>query len=128
MNCLSPCLPPAPMQHPPKELHSHLGHSLTTLSKNASGVASPGNFQLLPKGTPKVLNAYSFGTRFLQNSITAVVIFLEAVTRRALTCTSFSSLFMPCSLLRRCARSRCMKRSPLVAALDAKALNKAFPA
>ena len=29
------------MQHPPKELHSHFGHKLTTLSKSACVVASP---------------------------------------------------------------------------------------
>ena len=72
-------------------------------------------------------SAYSFGTCFLQNSISAVMIFLEAVTRRVPPCISFSSLSMPCSLSRRCARSRCLKRSPLVAALDAMALDMAFP-
>ena len=30
------------MQHPPKELDSHLGHTLTTLYKFASSVVSPG--------------------------------------------------------------------------------------
>ena len=35
------CLCPLPMQHPPKELHGHLGHKLTTRSKSACIVASP---------------------------------------------------------------------------------------
>ena len=41
--------------HPPKELHSNLGHTQTTLSKSTSGVASPGILSNFAKATPKVL-------------------------------------------------------------------------
>ena len=41
------------MQHPPKELHRHLSHTLTTLSKSASGVASPGILSTFAKRDPK---------------------------------------------------------------------------
>ena len=50
VQALSQCLSRPPMQHPPIELHSHLGLTLTTLSKSASGVVSPVICQLLPKG------------------------------------------------------------------------------
>ena len=53
LQAVSRCLSPQPMQHPPKELHSHLGHTLTTLSKSTSGVASPGILSIFAKKDPK---------------------------------------------------------------------------
>ena len=41
------------MQHPPKELDSHLGHTLTTLYKSASGVVSPGISPTFAQRDPK---------------------------------------------------------------------------
>ena len=41
------------MQHPPKELHRHLGHTLTNLSESASGVASPGILSTFAQRDPK---------------------------------------------------------------------------
>ena len=41
------------MPHPLKELHSHLGHTLTTLSKSTSGVASPGILSTFAQRDPK---------------------------------------------------------------------------
>ena len=41
------------MQHPPKELRSHLGHTLTTLSESAFGAASPGILSTFARRDPK---------------------------------------------------------------------------
>ena len=53
VQALSQCLSPPPMQHPPKELHSHLGHKLTTLSKSAPVVASPSILSPFAQRDPK---------------------------------------------------------------------------
>ena len=50
VQALSQCLSPPPIQHPPKELHSHLDH---TLSKSASRVASPGILSTLAQRDPE---------------------------------------------------------------------------
>ena len=47
------CLCPLPMQHPPKELNSHLGHKVTTLSKSACVVASPSILSTFAQRDPK---------------------------------------------------------------------------
>ena len=49
----SQCLCHPPMQHPPKVLHSHLGHTLTTLSKSVSGVVSPDVLSTIAQSDPK---------------------------------------------------------------------------
>ena len=50
VHALSQCLSRTPMQHPPKEL---LGHTLTTLSKSASGATSPGILSTFAQRDPK---------------------------------------------------------------------------
>ena len=53
MQALIQCLCPLSMQHPPKELHSHLGHKLTTLSKSACVVGSPSILSTFAQRDPK---------------------------------------------------------------------------
>ena len=53
VQALIQCLCPLPMQHSPKELHSHLGHTLTTLSKSACVVASPSILSTFAQRDPK---------------------------------------------------------------------------
>ena len=53
VQALSQCSSRPPMQHPPKELRSHLGHTLTTLSKSASDVASQGILSTFAQRDPK---------------------------------------------------------------------------
>ena len=53
VQALSQCLSRSPMQHPPKELRSHLGHTLTTLSKSVSDVVSPGILPTFAGRDPK---------------------------------------------------------------------------
>ena len=50
VQALSQCLSPPPMQHPHKELHSH---TLKTLSKSASSVASPSILSTFAQRDPK---------------------------------------------------------------------------
>ena len=53
VQAVSQCLSPPSLQHPPKELQSHLGHTLTTMSKSASVVASPSILSTFAQRYPK---------------------------------------------------------------------------
>ena len=53
VQAVSQCLSPPFMQHPPKELHCHVGHTLTTLSKSACVVASPSILSTFAQRDPK---------------------------------------------------------------------------